>query len=87
VTDHDDEGCRVTIKLSGADLTQEICAMLRGLLHVNGNSDRTPKKDVQFKRGVILEFGTAPMARKLVNDIEVLFRRRVRRRLYVRQHH
>ncbi|WP_287381064.1 hypothetical protein [Ralstonia sp.] len=82
----DEDGFRVTIKLDETMHTQEICGMLRGLLYVNGNSNGQSKKDADFKRGVIIEFGTPPMARKLVGDIEALFRRRVRRRLHVVHH-
>ena len=82
----DENGFRVTIKLDGTTWTQEICGMLRGLLYVNGNSNGQSKKDTEFKRGVTIDFGTPPMARKFVSDVEALFRRRVRRRLHVIQH-
>jgi hypothetical protein len=72
-----DDGLRVTIRITGTSLSREICGMMRGLLYVNGNSDGQSKKDSEFKRGVTIEFGTPPMACKFVNDAESLFRKRV----------
>lgn len=81
-----EDGFRVTIRLEGPKLTREICGMLRGLLYVNGNSNGQSRKDADFKGGVTIEFGTPPMARKFVDDVEALFRGRVRRRLHIDQH-
>jgi len=86
MVEDDNDGFRVTIRLSGTPLSQEICGMLRGLLYVNGNSNGQLKKDAEFKRGVTIEFGTPPMALKFVNDVNALFHPHVRGRLNIKQH-
>lgn len=87
MTKNDEDGFNVTVKLKGDALSQEICGMLRGLLYVNGNSDRQQKKDADFKPGVTIQFGTPPIAAKFMNDVKALFRRGIRKRLHIRQHH
>ncbi len=82
----DPEGHFVTITLLGVERTREICAMLRGLLFANGNSNGQSTKDMKFKRGVAIEFGTPPMAEKFIADVNALFRKRIRRRLVIIQH-
>ncbi len=76
----------IYVRIDGDKDVNAICYMLRGLFKAVGNSDGHQKKNQQFQRGVIVSFGSGPIAGLFLDAFERLFRKRVRDRIEMRRH-
>jgi hypothetical protein len=75
----------VKVTVIGTDNVNEICGMLRGLLHSNGNSGGQSARNQDFRRGVVISFGTGPMATKFIDCAEALFSKSALKRMTLKR--
>ena len=71
----------VRVTVSGDERLDELCSILRGLLYCNGNSNGQAKKNKEFRKGVVIEFGTGPKARDFMGAVNFFLKRSIRERV------
>ena len=69
------------VRIDGEADLNAICYSLRGLFAANGNSDGQTKTNQQFRRGVLVTFGSGPLAGLFLDSVEQVIRKRVRDRI------
>ncbi len=72
---------KVRATVSGDERLDELCSILRGLLYSNGNSNGQATKNKEFKRGVVIEFGTSPKARDFIESADFFLKKPIRDRV------
>ena len=72
---------RLPVRIDGEADINAICYALRGLFAANGNSDGQTKSNQEFRRGVIVTFGSGPFAGLFLDSVEQVIRKRVRDRI------
>lgn len=73
--------CKVYIRVKGKERLNELCSILRGLLHANNQSGGRATTNEQFRNGVTIEFGTGPSARDFMSVVRFFIKKSVRERL------
>jgi hypothetical protein len=69
------------VRVDGEADLNAVCYALRGLFAANGNSDGQSKSNQQFRRGVVVTFGSGPLAGLFLDSVEQVIRKRVRNRI------
>lgn len=69
------------VRVDGDADINAICSALRGLFVANGNSDGHTKSNQQFRRGVVVTFGSGPLSALFLRSVEQVIRKRVLTRI------
>jgi hypothetical protein len=77
----DDDRTVLMVRVTGKERLNEVCSVLRGLLHANHQSDGQTKTNKQFAGGVEIEFGAAPAAEAFIESVKAVLKRKVRNRV------
>lgn len=81
-----DDLAHIEVRLDGDGDVNAVCYMLRGLFKAIGNSDGHRMTNREFSRGVIVSFGSGPIAGLFLDTLRRTFRKSVRQRLTLRRH-
>lgn len=73
---------KVRITIQSGEKMNEICSVLRGLMYAI-DSRKTPirKKNKSFQKGFVHDFGTGPMARRFIEEVNCFLKKKIRERI------
>ena len=62
----------------------QLCSIVRGLLHANGQSNGQTLKNPQFKSGRVIDFGGGPAKLRFVASVKRFLKRSIRENIDMR---